>query len=139
MRKTSTQSITSSTTLTNDTALVLAMAANDTWEFEAFILCTSSSSTPDIKYTFTVPTGATITWVSDFQEGSGLTNNNIVTSSGTSVNNAITAGSNDIIRVRGVVTNGSNAGNLQFQWSQNSSNGNATQVLSNSFIKAGKF
>lgn len=139
VRKTANESVTSSTSLQNDDHLVLALGANESWEFDAFVFCTSGSNTPDIKFAFTVPTGTTLNWVSEFQEGSTVSNNSLITASGTSVNNAITSGSTDLIRIRGVVTTGANAGNLQFQWAQNSSNGTSTQVLANSYLKAGKF
>jgi hypothetical protein len=139
IRKTASESVTNNATPQNDDHLVLAIAGNEVWEFEAFILCTSTSNAPDIKFTFTAPAGATISWLSSYNESTNLTNNALISASGTTANNAITGGSTGVIRVRGVVVNGATAGNLQFQWSQNSSNGTATQVLTNSFMKAGKF
>src|SRR6185436_13868361 len=117
----------------NDPVLAVSIAANDVWEFEAFILCTSTSSSPDIKYTFTVPSGATIRWTDNNQPfgSTSITEMGLATASGTVRTMAINGGTSYLIRVRGVVANGSTAGNLQFQWSQDSSNATATQVLAN--------
>ncbi len=127
------------TTLQDDDHLSLAIGAGEAWEFEAFILCTGASSTPDIRFAFRAPEGATLHWVSEFQEGTAIVHNALVTVSGTSVTNAITAGSTDVIRVRGIVTNAATPGVLQFQWSQNSPDDAPTRVLPNSFLMASRF
>jgi hypothetical protein len=44
----------------------------------------------------------------------------------------------DLVTVKGVVTNGSTAGDFVIQWAQVASNANATKVLAKSFIRAGK-
>jgi hypothetical protein len=118
------------------------MAANEVWEFEAYVICTTNNdSGPDIKYTFTVPTGATINWVSTFQDSvNAQSDKQVVTASGTSIVGAISAGTPScVMRARGIVVNGGTAGNLQFQWAQSSSDTSFTRVQTNSYIKAGKF
>lgn len=139
VRKTGAESVSDSTVLQDDDHLVLALGPGEAWTFDAMVFCGSGSSTPDIKFAFTAPAGAMLTWVSDFREGTTLSNNALITESGTSVNNALTAGSTGVIRVQGVVTNGDSAGSLRFQWCQNSPSGSATRVLPGSFIRAAKF
>ena len=139
IRRAADKSITSSTTLENDTSLVLALGANESWEFEAFLLTTSASQTPDIKLTFTVPSGSTITWIGQ-QIGDGSAVSYLpITASGTTIAPTIAANLITVVRVRGVVTVGSTAGNLQLQWAQNQSNNNATVMKAGSFLKCGKF
>jgi len=139
VRKTADESVTSSATLQNDDHLLLAVGASEVWEFEAFILTTSASQTPDIKLTFTVPTGATISWVGNSVDNTAVSNFLPVTASGTAIAPPIAANFTTIVRIRGVVETGSTSGNLQLQWSQNQSNNNAVTVKANSFLKAGKF
>lgn len=61
IRKTSDETVNNSTTLQNDDALLLAMAANETWFFTVYIT-NNTSTTANIKFAFTVPTGATLNW-----------------------------------------------------------------------------
>jgi hypothetical protein len=120
-----------------DTALAIPLGANDFVEFTAYIIMTSAATQPDIKYTFTAPTGATIHWLSNFVEGSSVTNNPIITVSGTTTTgNLTTSSALDVIQVWGTVQTGATGGSLQFQWAQNSSNGTATVVKTNSYLKA---
>jgi len=59
-RKSFDQSITSSTTLTGDSELVVSLGANKTYVVDGVIFATSVSSTPNIKFGFDVPSGATM-------------------------------------------------------------------------------
>ncbi len=140
VRKTADENVTNSTTLQNDDHLFVAMAANDVWEFEAVVYFTSTSNTPDFKATFTVPTGATIRWYAEFRETDGGTATGaLINASATTTAYDMTGNQSAVMRARGVVINGANAGNLQMQWAQNASSGTAMTVQSGSFLKAGKF
>ena len=139
LRKTADEGVTNSTTLQNDNHLSQAVAANEVWEFEAFLLATSSSATPDIKVGFTWPSGATCTWQATSIDGTTLSNYVPVTASGSSIAPTITASANTLIRIRGLLVVGSTAGTLQLQFSQNQSNNNATTLKLGSFLKCGKF
>lgn len=141
MRKTATESVTSSTTLQDDDHLVFAVGVNEVWEFEGFIRVTSSDAAPDIKYTIAAPAGSAILWVSSTQDvlDTPITSNLPVTASGSVVTLDMTAGQTVIIRIRGYVMTDATSGSIKFQWAQNVSDATATQVLVNSFFKAGKF
>lgn len=142
VRKPANEDVISSTTFQNDDHLVIALAANEIWEFEAYVICTTNNdANPDIKWTFTVPTGASINWVSSFQEGSNaIAEKQIVTATATSITNPISAGTPTcLIKIRGFVANGANAGSLQFQWAQVNADTSYTRVQANSFMKAGRF
>jgi hypothetical protein len=143
--KTTNESVTSSTTFQNDDHLVLTLGANETWEFEGWIVASvGNNNAPDFKYRFVLPAGASIIYNRTHQltTASSASEFALVTAaSGASSEFSIDMASNNVflVRVRGVVTNGNTAGNLQFQWAQNSSHSTATTVQAGSFIKAGKF
>jgi hypothetical protein len=119
----------------NDNSLALSLGANEAWEFEAFVIVTAATNTPDFKCDFTVPTGATIYWQAGFVDGSSRTESSVITASATSVNFQVTGGITDVMHVRGIVATGSTAGTLQFRFAQNTSNNTATVVKANSFIR----
>ncbi|GJQ30856.1 MAG: hypothetical protein HBSAPP03_27400 [Phycisphaerae bacterium] len=135
------ESLNSTTTLQDDDHLTYALQANEHVEFEAFILTTQAHNNADIKYTFAVPTGATILWTASKQltTSATVTQEIPVTASGTTRVNDFAAGDLILTRVRGYVRNGSTAGSLTLRWAQNSSNGSNITVKQDSFLKIGKF
>lgn len=139
VRKAPRTSTASDTSVNDDPHLLVAVGTNEIWDVEAFIIATSSSSTPDIKITFNVPTGATIIWTSEKQKGTGVTISNLVTTSADEENFSIAANATIIFRVKGTVSTTATSGNLMFRGAQNSCNGTATQVLVNSWMKSTKF
>jgi len=116
----------------------ITMAANDAIEFSGAFYISSPNATPDIKVTFTVPSGATIRWFGEWFEGA-YQSSGVVTASGTTVTLAITANSIGMFKFNGIVVNGSTAGDLQFQWAQNTSNSNAVTVQQRSYLMGSKF
>ena len=64
VRKSSDQTVTSSTTLVNDSQLKFAVAASETYIFQAWLYTYAADGTPDIKVTFTGPAGSTVLWSS---------------------------------------------------------------------------
>ena len=138
VRKTADESV-SNTTLQNDDVLKIALAANDAYEFSGFLIVNSTSATPDIKVTFTVPTGATIRW---FGEGFGeayVASTNVVSASGTTFTVTLLANTLANVKFSGIVTNSTTAGNLQLQYAQNQSNPAAVTVQARSFLIGRKF
>jgi hypothetical protein len=131
--KTSDQAVspTNSIAFNNDNTLVFAMAANTNYVIDGWIPI--DDTTVIGKYTFTAPTGAVMNIstsnTATFNSSSTTANNicNISTSGTTcalTVNNAA-----NFIQVRGFIRNGSTAGNLQFQFGQNSANAAAFPVI----------
>ena len=137
-RKTADESVSSSTTLQNDDTLKIALAASDAVEFSAVMFVSSTSATPDFKMTFTVPSGASVRWHAEWFDGA-FQASSIVTSSGTTATFLITENRLGIVKLTGIVVNGSNAGDLQLQWAQNQSNSSAVKVEQRSFIRGSKF
>ena len=142
MLKTSDQVVTNSATLTDDTALVFALAASSTYEFEGYIVWTEAGNgSADGKFSFTVPTGATIRWVSTNQIDASTTVTGLVavTASGGTVSTD-GGSSTNVLRIRGVLRTSTTTGNLQFQFANLAAgNGRNTTINATSFLKIGKF
>jgi hypothetical protein len=139
LRKTADESVSSSNTLQNDDVLKIALAASDAVEFSAVMFVSSTSSTPDFKMTFTVPSGASVRWLAEWFDGVAYQSSSIVTASGTTANFAVTGNTLGMVKLSGIVVNGSNAGDLQLQWAQNTSNGTSVTVQQRSFLLGSKF
>ena len=130
------ETVNNSETLIDDAELKLAVAANEVW---AFILLpiTYSSVAAAVKAQFTVPSGAVLEgyyWGNRSDaafDGSSLEAEGAFTMFGASDNYIFSC-------VLGVIINGSTAGNVQFQWAQNTAEESDTKVLKNSCILAWK-
>ncbi len=130
IRKTAeTQVVSNSTTLVNDDALLLAVAANEVWQIFV-ILRWITTAAAGMKQTFTIPTNGALTLqglLAAYNEESGTTTKDI---SGTGVNRA------NITRY--LYVGGATAGNIQYQWAQTTAEVSNTKVLTNSFLLAYK-
>lgn len=122
------ESVTSSTTVQNDDELLFAIAANESWQFEIVLLVTNSGGAEDIRYTVTVPTGAT----GNYYEPDISTTSHY----GVGTTHTVTMGNEQILRIVGSVANGANAGNVTLQWAQGTSGATATTVNAGSYIIA---
>lgn len=143
VRKTADESVTSSTTLQNDNELTLAVAANCTYAFRVWLLATDATdANGDIKFGFTFPTSAvchfsgkgphTLLASGAFGDGEYI-GRNTATSGSTVASYGLTT-SVIGIEITGLLIVGANAGNLQLQWAQNTSDANATTVQAGSFM-----
>jgi hypothetical protein len=130
--RSSTQSVSSSTTLVNDDTLFLALAANATYNVELLLLYSGGTQlSSDMKWGFTLPSGAS---------GAGETSH-LAISGGSAVyanqaTNLTASGSANVCATGGagtafaakttatIFTTG--AGTLQLQWAQNTSSATAT-------------
>jgi len=141
VRKTSNESVVSSTVLQNDDVLLFAVAANEIWLVQ-LILLWDSGNTGDLKWAFTWPAGATahVTCVSPVAGAgvTGLSYQTTITSGTGSSLEQLQAGTGIVTKFDGVLINGGTAGNLQFQWAQSTSDGTATIVKANSTLWAVK-
>ena len=148
VRKTADQTITSSTTLTNDTHLFIPMAANTTYKLSGLLRYTCASVTPDLKIAFTIPTGTTGT---AFGAGGGTNvtgqEGSISLYSPTGSAGSIAAihyGTNNSsgfpvgIALNGTIRTGGTAGNLQLQWAQVTSDANGITMLIDSDLELRK-
>lgn len=129
--KTSDETVNNSSTLQNDNHLFVALAANERVFFNARLRL-ATGSTPDSKFAFTVPAGATLSW--NMVASQAVTQPSLeVTVSGES---QIMSGpsNNDIVHIEGYVDNGGTPGNLQLQWAQDTATESDTKVLENSIL-----
>lgn len=135
VRKSSDQTVTSSTTLVNDSQLKFAVAANETYIFQAWLYTYAADGTPDIKVTFTGPSGSTVLWSSSqviFNSGAATTLT-VVNPGGTTADLFVDANFR-AIQLYGTILNGATAGDVQLQWAQNTSSANGTSVKAGSSI-----
>ena len=118
------------TTLTIDSELAVSLLANKKYSFIIGFYF-SSAQTPDIKYAFTLPSGA-----SGRINGSGW-------SSGVSTTDDIltivkllgaSAGGNQMAMITGKIKIDATAGTFGITWAQNTSNASDTTVLEGSWI-----
>lgn len=133
--KPSLQSVTSSTALVNDTALLLAMAANASYQLNMFLSFDGGTTgSSDLKISFTLPSGATCALqINGYNTAS-------VDVAGSTVNAGFTQalatnGANPrAASLFGTMNTSSTSGNLQLQWAQSTSSGTATRMFANSNI-----
>lgn len=137
VRKTSNQTVTSSTVLVNDTALVLPVSANEIWKFEFHVIATGAS-TGDIKIAFTFPAGGDFSahLAADDSTGTPVVGQWGTTSSPTAARNFGMNGAavKYVFPIVGTFYNGGTGGNVTLQWAQNASDVTATTVYANSTL-----
>lgn len=116
--KTADEEVTNSTTLQNDDHLVLPVAASSRYFFHLFLRVKGDTANPDIKFGWSLPTGGTMSWL-----GAGETQNTAGELTESSVETLtigdISAANIEPVHYVGVVQVGATAGNLQFQFAQN--------------------
>ena len=127
IRKAADETIDTSSTLQND----------DDFVGVELVLFIDSGSTPDFKFAFTVPSGAVLTW--------GIGSSVMMNTSETAVGSATETASGTaialagqaarrLVTVSGLVVNSTTAGNLQFQWAQNTSDAGSTKIEARSYM-----
>jgi hypothetical protein len=137
--KTSDQSVTSSTTLINDTALVVTPAVSATYLLVCYLNFEGAANggvgNGSLKWQWGVPTGAFLRYQGIFMGtgGAAAVNN---TYAATDIPAAGTQGAGNLCgaSMTGTLVMGSTSGNLQLKWAQNASNGTATTVHAQSCL-----
>lgn len=147
-RKPADETVTSSTTLQNDDHLVLALSANATYEFEAFLFTieTGGDFVGDIKTAFAFPAGATVHLVgagphpTSFTTGTSSVTEWLArptqTSSPTQTLTYGVGSGQTALWMKGVIVVSATAGDLQLQWAQNVSDATGITVKAGSWIAA---
>lgn len=133
VRKTTDETVSNSTALQNDDELVVAVSASATYWVDFFILY-QAGTTADYKWALTFPAGSTMSIITR-QWSTALAWTEALSDAYTS-GGAVAAGGNGIGTNIGIVGVGilvvsTTAGNLQYQWAQNSA------VVENTVTKAG--
>lgn len=141
LRKTARETVNNSTTLQDDDHLLFALAANEIWAFELFLI-SNGPAAGDIKFAFTVPGGAMLMWEGIGLEATAAAHADLgihplMTVSGTAQAFGELGGANWVLtRIFGTVVNGATPGDLQLQWAQNGADGTDTHLEANSWLKA---
>ncbi|HKY19579.1 MAG TPA: hypothetical protein VJM31_00045 [Vicinamibacterales bacterium] len=149
IRKTSNETVTSSTAFQDDDELFFAIGANEVWAARFVVLLTGGSSTGDWKGAFSAPAGAvgSHAQVGASSAGTGGTDTNVTGYSGSVFTDTelhisgINATASVVLGITFdvLIVNSSNAGNVKLRWAQNVSNGTGTTVVAHSFIKADRY
>jgi hypothetical protein len=129
--KTADESINTTTTFQDDNELLLTVEANSTYKCRLH-LQTSSGTTPDFKYQFSKPSGATTpSWNAlYFTAAAALTasiSGDALTTGG--------FGADLPIEAYGLLITSSTAGTFGLQWAQNTSDAGSTIVRAGSFLE----
>ena len=128
------------TTMTNDPDLVLPLAASASYDIASLILYSGApTGTGDIKWTFTVPAGTTGRY-SPIRQNFSSQYTGWALDQWTDTENAQTNGTGVGqfcgAFIKGILVTGGSAGNLTFQWAQNTSSATNTIVRQNSYLLA---
>lgn len=133
--KTSDQSKTSDTTLANDSALTLAMAANTKYEIRLVVFF-DTGATPDFKYALVGPTSPTLTRFYRMRCVAGSAPSTLALNTALPSESLTGTGTTGgYIEMVILWQNGANAGTFAFQWAQNTSDVGATTVLGGSYLE----
>lgn len=137
-RKTADETLNNNATLQNDDHLLVALGANETWVFEAYVIFTSAGTSPDLSFEFTVPAGATLHWGHVTQWDAALTMQTSNDRTGGLPSTIGASSSNRVTVMKGIVRTAGTAGNLQLQWAQATAVAEDTTVRADSYIQATK-
>lgn len=132
--KTVDESVLNSTTLQNDDALFHAVQAGRNYQLIMLVRMRAATVDPDIKFGFTVPTGGGMAWsaVGDQAASGALA---VQERSEASVVTHLLDTAIRCMIIIGTVIMAATAGNVQFQWAQNTLDAvDVTEVLSGSWM-----
>jgi hypothetical protein len=135
-RKTADETVTSSTVLQDDNHLLMSIGANEVWSF-TFRLIYAALGTGDLKVAFTFPAAGDITAYAVAQNAGGtLTQARWAGATPTAAIDfaGIGATSKIVVPIFGVLVNGATPGTFTMQWAQNTSDGTATTMYTNSAL-----
>lgn len=142
--KPSAQTRNTTTSVADDADLILAVAASTSYHIQGVIIydganMTTGSDPGGLKYTFSLPAGATGQYFGAHQNQSGNFTGSYA-SNWTDTVTAATQGTglpnNTLVSISGVLQIAGTAGNLTFRWAQVNSSGTNTKVYAQSFLTA---
>jgi hypothetical protein len=133
--KSADQSVTSSTTLVNDSALALAIDANATYMFQMYLDYEGGTlGASDFKFSFLLPATATLRYSHINPSTTGVVVCSTNTGAGLTVPGTGGAGALQGVTCLGTLNNGATPGTLQLQWAQATSSGTSTIVHAQSYM-----
>lgn len=114
----------SSTTITSDTKLLLAVSPNEIWKFRFFVAFNIAGATSGIKFALAGPSApTTVRYHVTIYDANGVFVTTCLAAFGTEVVAAILAAGDYHAEIEGSVENGANSGNLVMQFAQNVTDG----------------
>lgn len=137
--KTTDESISSNTTLQDDDQLLFAMDADGIYEIDISLRLVSTVNN-NLKLAFIVPSYpsgiSTQYTLTSTQKGSSTSGPYVATSAPTAMTIATNSGitAYETVLIKGVVANGTSAGNFVMQWAQVTSNATAITILKGSTL-----
>lgn len=128
----------STTSMTNDPDLLLALAGSASYTINGVIFYSGpSAGSSDIKWTFTVPSGSNGQYFVAHQNLSGQFTGAFQSNwTDTLTANTNGVGSIMCLAIQGITVTGGSSGNLRMQWAQNTSNATNTIVQNQSYLVA---
>src|SRR3990167_8749724 len=129
--KTSDVSVQSDNTVNDDSQLRFMVSANE-WVFGHAVIFITSGTTPDFRYNFSVPVGATGT---RFDAALSAVVMSVTATLVTEETAIATTGAKQAIFIPFSLLVGSTAGEVIFRWAQNTSTASNTTVHAGSYIK----
>jgi hypothetical protein len=134
--RTSSQSVTSSTTLVNDNQLFVTVAANAVYYLQLGLNYTAATA-GDLAGGWALPSGASITntvSMSLLSTAAGYGDDATSGGGSTVVAGGVGSGTNAGAKSDWILTTGGSSGTCQFQWAQLASFATATSVVAASFL-----
>ena len=138
-RKTADQSVTSSTTPTNDNDLTFAIAANEEWIVTFQLDGGAAINTTGFKFTIAAPAGATLTaFFADAGDVSTFIpiKGRITSPGSTWTYSSGATGGDFLVAITARVVNGATPGNVTLQWAQGTSSATAVTLRADSIMQA---
>lgn len=140
--KASGQSVVNSTTLVNDTHLAVTVAGNSVYELTGSLKYSSASATPGLKFQFSGPSGASLSWSSIGLKVGATTQSDIATSP-QAIGNASTigtlAGATEFVTFSGVLSTATAGGTFRLLFAQYVASSNQTSLEPDSYFVLRRF
>lgn len=129
------QSVINSTTLVDDDTLFFPMNANTKYLFELVAFATFGSS-GDFKYRHAGPVSPNLVIIRRNHDATNVAGTPAIDTaySSTDATILVSANASALIRLHGIIYNGSTSGNFQFKWAQNTADASVAAV-----VKAGSY
>lgn len=129
--KSSDEIVNNSSVLQNDDDLFFSVGANEIWAVRMYVKF-SSPATPDIKFQWSLPSGATgFVTGEPYYDGNSFTGTSSFTFTGSS-------GTTRNLIFQGYIETAGTSGTAQFQWAQNTQDASDTTVFAYSYLIAEK-
>jgi hypothetical protein len=136
-RKSTNETVTSSTVLQNDNDLSLVLATSTDYIIDAFIVATSSSREPGLKIAFDIPSGSEMLLGYLGHTGVALSGGGIIESDNTASSEiTLSRDSSTVVRITGTVSIGSTGGPVTLKWAQFEGDSAGVTLRKGSYIQA---